>query len=219
MNLFTYEQIHIKMQNLRKKKKQERRQRIFSNAVYLLKKKGFTNTSMLDIAENSNLAVGTLYNYYSSKNDLILAIFNRENQKFFRKINSKLKKLLHSDKNARSIISEVVLQFFNDFIFLSKKNMKEIMTALFSSEDYLQKGMEEDLRLISLIEQCLQNLKNKDKIKKDIDTNLTAEIIYGIVFEQFIMYCMIPDIKKRELQKRLNKQIKILFYGIKPETE
>ncbi|MBS3741691.1 MAG: TetR/AcrR family transcriptional regulator [Candidatus Cloacimonetes bacterium] len=206
------------MRNLTKKKKQERRQRIFSNAVYLLKKKGFTNTSMLDIAEKSNLAVGTLYNYYPSKNDLIIAIFNRENQKFLRKINNKLKNLLQSDKNARSIILEVVLQFFNDLIFLSKKNMREIMTALFSSEDYLQKGMEEDLRLISLIEQCLENLKTKNKIKKNIDTNLTAEIIYGIVFEQFIMYCMIPELKKRELRKRLHQQIKILFYGIKPET-
>ncbi|MBS3767674.1 MAG: TetR/AcrR family transcriptional regulator [Candidatus Cloacimonetes bacterium] len=218
MNLFTYERVHIKMRNLTKKKKQERRQRIFSNAVYLLKKKGFTNTSMLDIAEKSNLAVGTLYNYYPSKNDLIIAIFNRENQKFLRKINNKLKNLLQSDKNARSIILEVVLQFFNDLIFLSKKNMREIMTALFSSEDYLQKGMEEDLRLISLIEQCLENLKTKNKIKKNIDTNLTAEIIYGIVFEQFIMYCMIPELKKRELRKRLHQQIKILFYGIKPET-
>jgi len=66
------------MTGLREKKKSERKDRIFSAAVELFNEKGFSKTSMQDIADKADLAVGTLYNYFPSKNDLLLDIMQEK---------------------------------------------------------------------------------------------------------------------------------------------
>jgi len=203
------------MKNLREKKKRARRKRIFTSALYLLKKNGFSNTSMTDIASRANLAVGTLYNYYASKDDLILAIFDHENEKFISKISKKIEKNLHSDKNAEEIIINIIWEFLQDLLLFSKQTMREMMTASFSSEENIKKGMHQDLQLIRLLQNCITRLQKKKSINTKIDAALTSEIIYGIVFEQVLMYCMIPNLKKEKLKRQTKKQIEIIFMGLK----
>jgi AcrR family transcriptional regulator len=43
--------------------------------------KGFKDTKVSDIAEKAGVAVGTFYNFYSSKEELFLAIYTEENDK------------------------------------------------------------------------------------------------------------------------------------------
>lgn len=202
------------MSNLREKKKKERKQRIFSAAVFLLNKKGFSNTSMQDIASRARLAVGTLYNYYTSKNDLIIDIFEQENQNYFVKLENLLADLENSDQTAEEMIITILLDFMEDFLFLDKQTMKEILAAFFSSDEYAEKGMRLDLQLIEGLVQFLQNLKKEGQLDPDLDCSLTAEIIYSILFEEIIMYCMIPALNKEKLKKRLTDKIKILFSGL-----
>jgi AcrR family transcriptional regulator len=61
---------------LREEKKQDRRKRIAEAALGLFEKKGFDATTMEAIAEKAGLGVGTLYNYYPSKADLMLGIIS-----------------------------------------------------------------------------------------------------------------------------------------------
>lgn len=202
------------MENLREKKKKARRKRIFSAAVQLLKKEGFSKTSMNDIAARANLAVGTLYNYFASKNDLILAIFDHENENFIKKITNKIEKNLKSEMDAKEILIDIVYEFLQDIIFFGKQTMREVMTAFFSSEEYIEKGMRQDLQLIALLKNCIASLQKEKRINTKIDASLTSEIIYGIVFEQVLMYCMIPDFKKEKLKQHTKKQIEIIFEGL-----
>jgi AcrR family transcriptional regulator len=58
----------------RDRQKQERERRILSAARRLFDRNGFMNTSMEQVAARAGLAVGTLYNYFSSKDQLLVAI-------------------------------------------------------------------------------------------------------------------------------------------------
>lgn len=205
------------MTNLREKKKHERKQRIFSAAFKLIEEKGFDETSMTDIAARAELAVGTLYNYFPSKNDLILAIFDRDHQKFIVKVKKNIEIIKNSEDNGLTILKNILLEFISDFIFLNKKTMRQVLVAFFSSEEHLQEGIRMDLQIIELLKQILDILKKDNKIAMDIQTDLIAETIYGLVFEQIIMYSMIPEIRKQTLQNNLQKQIEILYQGIQPK--
>jgi AcrR family transcriptional regulator len=57
------------------KKAQETQRRILSSALTLFREKGFDKTSMRDIAEAADVAVGASYYYYSTKEELVLAYY------------------------------------------------------------------------------------------------------------------------------------------------
>ncbi|UGB28880.1 TetR/AcrR family transcriptional regulator [Metabacillus sp. B2-18] len=54
----------------------ERKIRVIKKAHQLFIEKGFQATSIQDILEFSNISKGTFYNYFSSKNELLIAIFS-----------------------------------------------------------------------------------------------------------------------------------------------
>ncbi len=53
--------------NRRERKKEETRIKIINCTIELFKDKGFSDTSMEEIAEKSDVAKGTLYNYFSDR--------------------------------------------------------------------------------------------------------------------------------------------------------
>lgn len=52
----------------------QRKQQIFDAALKVFSKKGFDQATIPDIAQEAGVAVGTIYNYYQGKHDLLLAI-------------------------------------------------------------------------------------------------------------------------------------------------
>jgi TetR/AcrR family fatty acid metabolism transcriptional regulator len=52
----------------------QRKQQIFDAALRVFSKRGFDQATIPDIAEAAGVAVGTIYNYYHNKHDLLLAI-------------------------------------------------------------------------------------------------------------------------------------------------
>ena len=56
-------------------KMNDRKQQVINKAHQLFIDKGFQATSIQDILEYSSISKGTFYNYFSSKNELLIAIF------------------------------------------------------------------------------------------------------------------------------------------------
>jgi len=51
-----------------------RKQQILDAALTVFYKKGFTQSTIADIAETAGVAVGTIYNYYKNKQDLLVSL-------------------------------------------------------------------------------------------------------------------------------------------------
>ena len=82
----------------------ERKTQIISAAEGVFTKKGFGQARMDDIAEETGLSKGTLYLYFKSKDDLIIAILDRIFQREFRVFDE----MDFSDKSATETISHFV---------------------------------------------------------------------------------------------------------------
>ena len=204
------------MTGLRQKKKSERKDRIFSAAVELFNKQGFTNTSMQDIADQANLAVGTLYNYFPSKNDLLLDIMQEEmdiaiteNDEMFKPEN------LH-EKGAKNIIKQLYKKILDIPLLIHKENLREIFVATFSSEIYSQKGMMLDIDLMNSFELLLRRLQEENLINQKIDTYNATKIFYSILMVQMMMYLFSEDMNKSSLFKNTDAVIDLVYQGVKP---
>ncbi len=204
------------MSGLREKKKSERKGRIFSAAVDLFNEKGFSNTSMQDIADNANLAVGTLYNYFPSKNDLLLDIMHdeieitiTENDALFNEVNLQ-------NQSAKEIIKLISKKIFSIPLFVKKESLKEIFIATFSSNIDIKKGMILDLELMKAFQRLLDRLQKENMISRETNTFNAVNILYSIMMIQMMMYIFEPEMGKENLFENTDEMIDLIFQGMKP---
>lgn len=65
-------------------KKEKARERILKTAAELFYRQGFNSTGINQIIAEADIAIGSLYNHFSSKNDLLQAYLIKEENEWFR---------------------------------------------------------------------------------------------------------------------------------------
>ena len=204
------------MSVLREKKKSERKDRIFSAAVDLFNEKGFSDTSMQDIAENSNLAVGTLYNYFPSKNDLLLEIMQDEMEITITESSALFNDVNLQDKSAKDIIKLLAKKIFSIPLLVNKESLKEIFIATFSSNVYMKNGMILDLELMKTFQYLLERLQKANMINREMNIFSATKIFYSNMMIQMMMYLFEPGMDKEKLFENTDEMIDLIFQGMKP---
>ena len=83
--------------SLRKQKKFQARQTILKAATQQFKVNGFANTSIAGIMQAAGLGVGTFYNYFSSKEEVLLTLAKN--------LRERVEKSISSAKKNKSIVT------------------------------------------------------------------------------------------------------------------
>lgn len=76
----------------REREKLRQRQEVLAAALDLFSQKGYHNVSMNEIAEKSEFAVGTLYNFFGSKEDIYKSLMTENSNRFHRALEDSLRK-------------------------------------------------------------------------------------------------------------------------------
>jgi AcrR family transcriptional regulator len=79
------------MAGLREKQKATRERRIVDAAECLFRQRGYTQTKIEDVASEAGVAVGTVYNYFENKSNLLLALVTEHDKVVSRGINELMK--------------------------------------------------------------------------------------------------------------------------------
>ena len=64
------------------RRRQKRREEIYESAIAIFNEKGYTRTSVQEIAETIGVLKGSLYYYIDSKEDLLVGIFDQTDREF-----------------------------------------------------------------------------------------------------------------------------------------
>lgn len=87
---------------------------IINSSLKLFAEKGFGGTTISDIAKNSNISKGLIYNYFESKKEIVEAIYNS--------LISELESIMEPIKSLKEP-SEKLQRIISDTITLTRKNM------------------------------------------------------------------------------------------------
>lgn len=79
--------------NRREKKKLQVLNTLVDVAMKLFLEKGFENTTIVEITETADVATGTFYNYFQSKEDLLRYVLTQKIDEVYHKIESKTVKV------------------------------------------------------------------------------------------------------------------------------
>lgn len=124
---------------LRERKKRLRLRRIVHAAEALFMEKGFTNTTIQDIADQAEVGLGTLYLYARSKEDLLVLVFK---QHILRMIEQAFDQVDPGDE-----LLDQMMTFFDGHIEYHKKDPSLSRTVLkelsFSSTEQRRRDIEQ----------------------------------------------------------------------------
>ena len=91
--------------------KEQKRREIIQAAFKVFARQGVFNFKMIDIAEKAGIGKGTLYEYFSSKEELISGCFNLHMEYFEQMLKGKIESLSKPKEKLKAII-ELTFEYF-----------------------------------------------------------------------------------------------------------
>jgi TetR/AcrR family fatty acid metabolism transcriptional regulator len=88
-----------------KKNTTEKYQRIIEAAIKVFAKKGFYNSKVSDVAEEADVADGTIYLYFKNKDDLLISIFEHSMDFFFQQAKDHLQGIESPSEKLKKFIA------------------------------------------------------------------------------------------------------------------
>ncbi|MBR2734046.1 MAG: TetR/AcrR family transcriptional regulator [Selenomonadaceae bacterium] len=190
--------------NLRKRKKFQARQTILSAAARQFELHGFANTSIAGIMQAAGLGVGTFYNYFASKEDVLLTLAKNLRAEVSEKI-SAADELNPSSCELleRCCVCTAKLIDENRFIlplFISASEHSD-------KPEQIPQSLSPGFR--DLFEDIIQSGQLSGEFRADVPSNIISEMVHSIYQTTAFSKLDIP------FQENIRLKIKILLDGIR----
>ncbi|GEM_PF-822761 len=201
------------MSGFRETKKKRRQERIYGAAIELLSEKGYSNTHMRDISERAQLAVGTLYNYYSSKADLYMEIMEH---KWIEIVSLHTRRIVHlvcTGEDLFMVLKGIIFPIFDEMFDIGMQDWGELFMAFFSSKNYMDRGARMDIEAIKQFESVLGKLQKRGLIQQSVSPMDAATSMYSIVAFNVLAFLFIEGMSKEYLYLSTEQQLRLLIDG------
>jgi AcrR family transcriptional regulator len=161
----------------RERKKEETRERIFTEAIRLFRKKGFDHTTIDEITERADVAKGTFFNYFPRKE----AVLGFLSLKQLEEVEANAEAIFSSPKPAREKLLDIYLRAASAYETdreMSRYVMNELMSRAFDVTEDTSHGS----RWNALIHRALELGRTSDELRTDVDLMRASEILTGTYY-------------------------------------
>jgi AcrR family transcriptional regulator len=198
----------------RGRQKLERERRILRAAEKLFARKGYAPTAMGDVARRAGLAVGTIYNYFPSKPELLLAIVRRETDSMVSRGRAILEDASSDPVSAVCALAEI---FLSDFTRDDRRLWRELFAAAIVEPDTVgRRVFESDLQLVAQLASLLDQFKTRGALGSEFESLPAATVLYGVCFTWLTAYLLNDDITADAVRTEIRRGCEIVIRGLMP---
>ena len=171
--------------------------KIYDVAVELMEKNGYENIKIEDVCKKAKVSVGSFYNYFKSKSDILSEIFNRADNYFEIEVIDNLKSINSLDK-----IVEFFTYYANYNEVVGIDTMKQLYQ--FNNKLFITEGryMQTSLQII------ISDGQSKGEISKNTTVNEISKYLFiaarGIAYD----WCLHDG--EYDIKKFMNNYFKCL---------
>lgn len=195
----------------RQSKKELNKQAILDSAQKLFESQGYTRTSMKQIAVMSDIAVGTLYNYFDSKGAILLTLLQG-------KVIEIPPQLDLTASNSDEVLESIRQAILSDLSFitivdkLTWQDVFQTITTEYPRNQILGSNFSQfDQQYVEKISSYLE--QKQSLFKQKIDINLTVTVLYNCLATTIIRY-IYNDWDILKLNEVVDKQIGFILYKL-----
>ncbi len=199
---------------LRQRQKVARHRRIVTAARRLFARKGYGPTAMEHVATAAGLAVGTLYNYFPSKSDLLAAIIRRETEQMLERGRRVLAGPLDDPISALESLADI---FIDDFAAADRALWRELLGAAFAQPASIGvRVFESDAQLVALASRLIAMFQARGALAAELDATRAATVLYGVCFTWLNAYLMNDNVDVETIRAEIHRGIEIAARGMLP---
>ena len=199
---------------LRKIDKNTKKRAIALSAIPIFSNLGFAKTSVESIAKNANVAKGSVYLYYETKEEIILEIWNYINELLAKKRTKNFKKATSSAEKIIYYFDYSVLEEYYEMDVLLRLLAMNMSTILnFSHQKLIDNFKHERADEINTIEKILREGVSSKEFK-NINIKMVAKL-FANSFHGTILSSIITHDKIDKIRDIIHPQIDFLINSIK----
>lgn len=186
----------------------EKRQVILDAAVIRFSRRGYHRTRVADIAGEAGVALGTVYIYFKSKEDILISLFQSMMSQFVNELRTELKELSGAKEKLAAIIDYhlKVLGSRPEQAMVTQIELRQIDPAI-------NRGISGPLlSYFTLIEEVIAEGKVEGLYRKDLDTRMARKIVFGAIDE--VVTCWVMSSRRYELAPLGKSLYQLLVNGL-----
>lgn len=177
------------------------KEKIYATSIKLFKSKGIDNVTIQDIAKSANVSVGSFYNYYKSKNDIL-------NQQFL-KGDVLFNEFVRNDLNGTTIKEKIknYMLFYIDFV---KNQPFDFIKILYNNSNtlFIKEGRAMQTLLNPIIEEGIKT----GEINVQMSISEINEYLYQAMRGLIFHWCLHDG--SFDIYKRAEKYLDLLIKAL-----
>ncbi|RLP27930.1 TetR/AcrR family transcriptional regulator [Mesorhizobium sp. YM1C-6-2] len=202
------------MSGLRERQRADRHRRILEAAAALFRESGYEGAKIEAIATEAEVSVGTIYNYYRNKGDILVAIVSMEVNEV---LNAGRGVVASPPRNVADAIDVLIGGYIDhSLIYLSKAMWRQAMATSTQQPDspFGKTYAALDHGLADQTCELVERLKGLGLVRPETDVRSAGEIIFNNMNMMFIEFVKQEAMPLEQLRAAIRRQNDVLVGAI-----
>lgn len=205
------------MTGLRERQKADRTSRILAAASRLFRETGYGAIRIEDIAQAAEVSVGTLYNYFANKGDLLLAIVSMEVEEV---LQAGKTVVANPPRNIAKALSTLIGIYYDHSLhYLSKEMWRTAMAISIEAPGtpFSVRYTDLDSSLARQVGDLIRRLQALGYARGDVDADAVSEVIFNNLNQMFTEFVKQDAMTIQALHAATARQNAILAEYLTPD--
>jgi AcrR family transcriptional regulator len=192
----------------RQRRSAEIREKLFRAALKIFGEKGFAHTTVEDITNAADVGKGTFFNYFPSKDHILIAFSEMQ----LGKLQATVESFRHSTVPMTEFFREMSVRMTAE-PGRAPDVVRAILQANLSSSSVRQVMQETHQRAHALLTQLVQAGQERGEFRRDLPASELAQVFRQTVFGTLLLWSVYGD---ASLPDRINTALNVLWTGMAP---
>ncbi len=172
------------------------RESILESATKVFAKTGFYKAKAVEIARRANIAVGTIYNYFKNKDDILISIFNERIGELNRSLRTAIQQTDDPDEKLGIILDSTISMMESD------RELAEVVTIELrqSSKFFSSTAIASVVEFLDILTDVIHQGQQRGIYRADMDARVVALIALGgleNLLHVWVLSDRVPELKSK----------------------
>lgn len=194
------------MAGLRARQKADREKRILEAAASLFRTVGYDSARIEDIAEIAGISVGTFYNYFENKGDILVATVSLEVEEV---LGSGDRVVSDPPDSVAGALALLIGQYFDhSLVYLSKEMWRTAMALSIQQPEtpFSRRYTALDSRLCRQVSALFETLRRRGIVRAGIDYQAVGDMVFNNLNMMFIEFVKDDTMGVDDLKQAVARQ-------------
>ena len=197
-----------RLPNRRQRRSAEIRERLFRAAIRLFGEKGFAETTVEDITEAADVGKGTFFNYFPSKDHLLISFSDMQ----LSKLQDAVSGMRESNEPMPVFLRKLSVRMTEEPA-RAPDVVRAILLANLSSSSVRNTMREKHARALELMSQLMGIGQKRGEFRRDMAAEDLAQVFRQTVFGTLLIWAVYGD---ASLPARIETALNVLLTGLAP---